>query len=47
MQAKGNIEEEFFLNSMNVEKVFAFLDRTDYFFFFFIKKCMETLILKD
>ena len=38
MQAKGNIEEEFFLNSMNVEKVFAFLDRTDYFFLYHIKK---------
>ncbi|MDD6444894.1 MAG: MarR family winged helix-turn-helix transcriptional regulator [Lachnospiraceae bacterium] len=47
MQAKGNIEEEFFLNSMNVEKVFAFLDRTDYFFLYHIKKCMETSKLKD
>ena len=38
----SNTEEEFFLKSMNVEKVFAFLDRTDYFFLYNIKKCMET-----
>lgn len=36
-----NIEEEFFLKSINVERVFAFIDRTDYFFLYNIKACME------
>ena len=43
----SNTEEEFFLKSMNVEKVFAFLDRTDYFFLYNIKKCMETSELEE
>lgn len=43
----SNSEEEFFLKSMNVEKVFAFLDRTDYFFLYNIKKCIETSELED
>lgn len=43
----SNTEEEFFLKSMNVEKVFAFLDRTDYFFLYNINKCMETSELED
>ena len=43
----SNTEEEFFLKSMNVEKVFAFLDRTDYFFLYNIKKCMESSELED
>ena len=43
----SNSEEEFFLKSMNVEKVFAFLNRTDYFFLYNIKKCIETSELED
>lgn len=43
----SNTEEEFFLKSMNVEKVFAFLDRTDYFFLYNIKRCMEASELED
>lgn len=36
-----NVEEEFFLNSMNVERVFEIIERTDYFFLYNIKLCME------
>lgn len=43
----SHTEEEFFLHKMNVEKVFAFLDRTDYFFLYNIKKCMETSELEE
>ena len=48
MQKKTyNTEEEFFLQGVNVEKVFAFLDRTDYFFLYNIKKCTEVSELSD
>ena len=43
----SNTEEEFFLKSMNVEKVFAFLDRTDYFFLYNIRKCIDASELED
>lgn len=37
----GNIEEEFFLKSINVERVFQVIERTDYLFLYNIKECMK------
>lgn len=37
----GSIEEDFFLKSINVERVFGIIERTEYFFISNIKKCME------
>lgn len=37
----GHKEEEFFLKSMNVERVFEIIERTDYFFLYNIKLCIE------
>lgn len=34
-------EEEFFLKSMNVEQVFGIIERTDYFFLYYIQECMK------
>ena len=36
-----NKEEEFFLKSMDVGRVFEIMERTDYFFIYNIKLCME------
>lgn len=40
-QRQSSAGEEFFLKSMNVEKVFNFIERRDYFFLYSIKSCME------
>ena len=37
----GNIEEEFFLKSINVERVFEVIERTDYLFLYNIKECIN------
>lgn len=37
----GSIEENFFLKSINVERVFEFIERTDYFFIYNIKECIK------
>lgn len=37
----GNNEESFFLKSINVENIFEFIGRTDYFFIYNIKECMK------
>lgn len=37
----GSIEEDFFLKSINVERVFGIIERTEYFLIYNIKKCME------
>lgn len=37
----GSIEEEFFLKSINVERVFQIIERTDYLFIYSIKECMK------
>lgn len=37
----GSIEEEFFLKSVNVERVFQVIERTDYLFLYNIKECMN------
>ena len=37
----GSIEENFFLKSINVERVFEFVERTDYFFLYNIKECIK------
>ena len=37
----GSIEEEFFLKSINVERVFEFIERTDYLFLYNIKECIK------
>ena len=39
--ASDNKEEEFFLKSLNVERVFEIMERTDYFFIYNIRLCME------
>lgn len=39
--AIGSIEEEFFLKSINVERVFEFVERTDYLFIYNIKECIK------
>lgn len=45
--AQTNRGESFFLEGLNVEKVFAFIERTDYFFLYNIRKCMERSSLED
>ena len=37
----GSIEEDFFLKNINVERVFEVVERTDYFFIYYIKQCMK------
>jgi len=37
----GSIEEEFFLKSINVERVFEIIERTDYLFLYNIKECIK------
>ena len=37
----GNKEEEFFLKSINVERVFEIIERTDYLFLYNIKECIK------
>ena len=39
--ASDNKEEELFLKSLNVERVFEIMERTDYFFIYNIRLCME------
>ena len=34
-----NAEEEFFLKSINVERIFDIIERTDYFFLYHIREC--------
>lgn len=37
----GSKEEEFFLKRINVERVFEFIERTDYLFLYNIKECIK------
>ena len=37
----GTSAEEFFLKSINVESIFEFVERTDYFLLYSIKECVE------
>lgn len=43
----GNIEEEFFLKNINVERVFQIIERTDYLFLYNIKECMKKSEIAD
>lgn len=43
----SNVEEEFFLKSINVERVFEIIERTDYFFLYNIRLCMEHSEIED
>lgn len=40
-------EEDFFLKSINVEKIFDVIERTDYFFLYNIKRCRERSELEE
>ena len=42
-----SIGEEFFIKSLDVEKVFEIVEKTDYLFLYNIKKCMEKSDLED
>lgn len=43
----GSKEEEFFLKSINVERVFQVIERTDYLFLYNIKECMKKSEIPD
>lgn len=40
-------EEDFFLKSINVEKIFDVIERTDYFFLYNIRQCREYSELEE
>lgn len=43
----NNIEEKFFLENINVERVFQIIERTDYLFLYNIKECMKKSEITD
>lgn len=42
-----NMEEDFFLKNINVDRVFEIMERTDYFFLYNIKLCMKKSKIKN
>lgn len=42
-----NMEEDFFLKNINVDRVFEIMERTDYFFLYYIKLCMKKSKIKN
>lgn len=47
MEIQNHQEEEFFLENLNVGSVFNIIERADYFFLYYIRKCMKKSELED
>ncbi|MGI6014089.1 MAG: MarR family transcriptional regulator [Oscillospiraceae bacterium] len=47
MEHRNNVGEDFFLKQISVEKIFALIERTDYFFLYNIQHCASCSNLEN